>query len=101
MNQATNTKSPGTFAFCPACWTTLSASDTRCRACGAEIEGLSSRPYPRKLLAALNHPIGEVRDRAAKLLGEVGEREAYLAATALASLSKLAVGDSGLPSPRP
>ena len=103
MDQAKTTKSPDALAFCPACWTALSASDTRCRACGAEIEGLSSRPYSRKLLGALNHPIGEVRERAAELLGEVGGREAYgpliriatesdepyLAATALESLTRL------------
>lgn len=112
MDRATTTKFPATLAFCPACWTTLSASDTRCRACGAEVEGLSSRPYPRKLLAALNHPIGEVRERAAEILGEVGGREAYepliriatesnepyLAATALESLARLLLRFPDLPS---
>lgn len=103
MDSANPVRSPATFAFCPACWGTLSSIDTRCRECGAEIEALSSRSYPEKLLAALDHPIGDVRERAAKLLGEVGEREArepliriatesrdkYLAATALESLAML------------
>jgi hypothetical protein len=112
MDQATITKFPATLAFCPACWTTLSSSDTRCRVCGAEIESLSSRPYPRKLLAALDHPIGEVRERAVELLGKVGERDAYdplirlatespdpyLAATALESLARLLMRYPDLPS---
>jgi HEAT repeat protein len=90
-------------AFCPACWRMLSASDSRCQECGAEIDALSSRPYATKLLAALDHPIGEVRERAAQILGEVGERDArepliriatesrdpYLATTALKSLARL------------
>ncbi len=111
MDKATTTKSPAAFAFCPACWATLSASDQRCRACGAEIESLSSRPYARKLLTALDHPVGEVRERAAELLGEVGGREAYepliriaaeggepyLAATALESLARLLLRFPDLP----
>lgn len=112
MGQPTATQSPATSAFCPACWSALSSSDDRCRACGAEIEGLSSRPYPRKLLAALSHPIPEVRERAAELLGKIGERDAYepliriaaesgepyLAATALESVASLLLRFPDLPS---
>jgi hypothetical protein len=103
MNPVAPTASPTTVTLCPACWSRLSASDTLCRECGAEIEAFSLRPYATKLVAALSHPIGEVRERAAKLLGDVGERPAreplikianesgdpYLAAAALESLARL------------
>ena len=73
MEPVTRRQTPSpTSAFCPGCWSPLPGDARRCARCGAGIEALSERPYAVKILTALGHPIGDVRERAARLLGEVG-----------------------------
>jgi HEAT repeat protein len=74
-------------AFCSVCWRTLPAAADRCPGCGADVAALTARPYTEKLLSALEHPIGEVRERAATLLGEVAGQEARDPLTRLAAKS--------------
>lgn len=99
-------------AFCAACWCEVQPSDVTCVRCGASIASLANEPYQAKLQRALNHPIGEVRERAATLLGEVAgpavrsvlldlvlqEKDVYLAAAALKALARLQKRCPGLPS---
>lgn len=103
MPSGQGSRKPAAPSFCPACWRTIASDETRCRGCGADIPALSARTYAEKLLGALGHPIGEVRERAARLLGDVGGPEAreplellagespdpYLAAAALWGLKTL------------
>jgi HEAT repeat protein len=74
------------------------------------IASLADEPYEAKLQRALRHPIGEVRERAATLLGEVAgpqvrpvlldlvlqEADIYLAAAALRGLARLQQRHPGL-----
>jgi len=90
-------------AFCPACWTEAAFSLTACPHCGASISALSADVYSTKLVRALRHPISEIRERAARLLGNVGgpetrgellrlvdqQADTYLAAAALEGLARL------------
>jgi HEAT repeat protein len=57
----------------------------RCPVCGLDLRQLSRHPYEMKLLRALAHPLGEVRGRAARLLGECGSPSAFAPLRALAS----------------
>ncbi len=68
---------PGIKAFCPSCWAVIWLADPVCPRCGAELASLSVRGYEEKLLAALDHPVTEVRERSALLLGAVAGPEAY------------------------
>jgi hypothetical protein len=91
------------LASCTACWHEVSIGASRCPACGADTVPLSRQSYERKLWIALKHPNGEVRQRAAVLLGEVSgpdargpllvlaeaECDPYLAAAALKGLQSL------------
>ena len=91
--------------LCAGCWTEVPRGTRSCPVCGASTEELSSRGYEEKLSAALVHPIGEVRERAATLLGRVGGPHArerlldlaenssdhYLAAAALKGLYVLSL----------
>jgi HEAT repeat protein len=59
--------------FCAACFHLVPADATACPACGADLAALSARDYQDKLLAALHHPLSEVRMRAIIALGWRGE----------------------------
>jgi HEAT repeat protein len=66
-------------SYCPACLALIDASAAVCPACGKDLVHLSERAYRDKLLAALNHPLADVRLRAIIALGWRGEGEAALA----------------------
>jgi hypothetical protein len=57
------------IAFCTHCWAEIDATATRCAHCHADLAS-DSRTYWEKLLAALMHPLPEVRERICWLLGE-------------------------------
>jgi HEAT repeats len=63
------------LADCPACWKTISLFAPTCPHCGADVGSLTLRSYREKARAALGHPINEVRERAAALLGSIGRPE--------------------------
>lgn len=67
----------GIQAFCPACWAIIPFELATCRVCGADLASLAARDYEAKLLAALRHPMTQVRERAALLLGAVGGLEVF------------------------
>jgi len=90
--------------LCTACWRELPGGARVCPDCGASAAFLTARSCEEKLWAAVKHPIGEVRQRAATLLGRVCGPEArepllalaesasdpYLAVAALMGLQALA-----------
>lgn len=57
------------IAFCMHCWAELDAATTRCAHCNADLTS-DSRTYSEKLVAALEHPLPEVRERICWLIGE-------------------------------
>lgn len=59
--------------ICPACFRLISTTASVCPDCGADIDALSVRDYRDKLLAALAHPLDDVRMRAILALGWRGE----------------------------
>ena len=61
--------------ICPACYRLIPADVHACPACGADLDALSARDYRVKLLAALHHPLDDVRMRAILALGLRGEAE--------------------------
>jgi hypothetical protein len=67
---------PDERQICPACFKLIPADALNCPACGADIVALSARNYREKLIAALQHPLAEVRMRAIIALGWRGETEA-------------------------
>jgi HEAT repeat protein len=71
--------------YCGACFEQFDANLTRCPYCGASAEALSDRDYQEKLLAALEHPLADVRMRAILALGlrQQPETAAALLACAL------------------
>jgi diadenosine tetraphosphatase ApaH/serine/threonine PP2A family protein phosphatase len=75
------------LSFCSACWRTIPTGAGSCPGCGTDLAALTARPYTEKLLATLEHPIGEVGERAASLLGEVAGHEAREPLTRLAEKS--------------
>jgi hypothetical protein len=62
--------------YCPACFALIDATIDRCPACGLDIARLGARDYRDKLLAALLHPLAEVRMRAIISIGWRRESEA-------------------------
>jgi hypothetical protein len=80
-------------AFCAACWREMPVAVAVCPSCGASAASLSLRSYEEKLWSALRHPIGDVRERAAVLLGKVCGPDARR------SLLVLAEGTPGSRSP--
>lgn len=67
-------RSPPTY--CPACFAQIPAEAAACPACGQDLARLSHRDYREKLLAALHHPLADVRLRAIIALGWRREPEA-------------------------
>ncbi len=63
-------------SYCPGCFAQIEAAAERCLACGLDLQRLSARDYRAKLLAALHHPLSEVRMRAIIALGWRGEADA-------------------------
>lgn len=62
-------------AYCPACFALIDADTSVCPFCDHDLMRLSGREYRDKLLAALNHPLADVRLRAIIALGWRGEGE--------------------------
>lgn len=62
--------------ICPACFRLIPAGASHCPACGANLAALTDRDYRDKLLAALAHPLDEVRMRVILALGMRGEPDA-------------------------
>jgi HEAT repeat protein len=58
------------ISVCPACWRTVGRDDPRCPSCGADLRTLDDRPFPQKLVAALDHPDRETVMRVAQILGD-------------------------------
>ncbi len=71
-------------AFCPHCFARHNIETKRCPACGADLAALSTRKYREKLVAALRHPLADVRLRAVIALGLRGEEGAADELVALA-----------------
>lgn len=70
--------------YCPACFGRIPHDAQTCPLCGASLARMSARDYKEKLLAALAHPLAEVRMRAIIALGERGEPDAAAALIACA-----------------
>lgn len=62
--------------ICQSCFQLISVEAQICPNCGADIEALSARDYADKLIAALHHPLADVRIRAIIALGWRGEANA-------------------------
>lgn len=73
------------FQVCPSCYSDLHGDEMACPHCGAVLAQLSARGYAEKLIAALDHPLAEVRMRAIVALGLRQE------AAAVQSLGELAL----------
>jgi len=63
------------IAFCTNCWAEMSAVHNQCQLCGA-CTSADTRSYAEKLVAALSHPMPEVRTRVCWLIGKNEVREA-------------------------
>lgn len=61
--------------ICPACFAKIPDVTQQCTACGANLARLSARNYQEKLIAALSHPLADVRMRVVIALGVRGESE--------------------------
>ena len=94
--------------ICPACFHLIPAGKTRCPACGVDFAALTARDYRAKLLAALTHPLDDVRMRvilalglraepdAAEALGDCALRHPVDVVEGLAVVGSLArLGDAG------
>lgn len=62
--------------FCPECWSELGEDTVICPACGASVKEARGRDYAQKLIAALRHPVAEIAEFAAQILGELEAQEA-------------------------
>lgn len=65
-----------TQQICPECYRLMPLTAARYPDCGADLAAFSAQQYRDKLLAALDHPLSEVRMRAIIALGGRGERAA-------------------------
>ncbi len=63
-------------AFCMHCFSMMPRAATVCPVCGQAAVALTARSYREKLVAALRHPLAEVRMRAIIALGLRREEEA-------------------------
>ena len=77
------------IAFCTHCWAEIDASATRCASCSADLTS-DLRTYSEKLVAALEHPMPEIRERICWLIGEIK------IGSAIPDLVKVADHDSDL-----
>ncbi len=59
--------------ICPSCYRLLAVTATECRYCGASLGALSARAFHDKLMAALNHPLDDIRLRAITALNLRGD----------------------------
>lgn len=62
--------------ICLACFHLIPVEAQTCPHCGADLTAFSARDYADKLIAALDHPLSEVRMRAIIALGWRGEERA-------------------------
>jgi len=70
--------------ICPECYRLIPLALVRCPDCGADLASFSAQQYRDKLIAALEHPLSEVRMRAIIALGWRRERAAAEALAACA-----------------
>ncbi len=56
--------------FCPFCFMMMPAEAERCPACGGAPAEFDRLPYHERLIAALHHPLDDVRMRAIFALGK-------------------------------
>ena len=63
------------IAFCTHCWKEIDAAAAKCAYCDADLTA-DARTYGEKLLAALEHPLPEVRERVCWLIRENRMRDA-------------------------
>lgn len=59
--------------YCPGCFALIEETAERCPACGLDIAAMSTRDFRANLLAALQHPLADVRLRAIISFGWRGE----------------------------
>ncbi len=62
--------------FCPTCWAENAFDATICYRCGASLIDDETLSYDEKLMQALHHPIPDVREIAATILGQHRHQEA-------------------------
>lgn len=62
--------------FCLFCYEMMAADAERCPHCGGVPADFARRPYPERLITALNHPLDDVRMRAIFALGKRRQGEA-------------------------
>jgi len=62
--------------YCPNCWRDYPDSEQRCAICGAPLWEFASGDFVAKLIRALHHPQPVTVERAATLLGRIGDRRA-------------------------
>lgn len=70
--------------YCMRCFALFGADAARCPACGAEAARFTAQAYGEKLLAALGHPLAEVRMRAIIAIGLRSDTEMAAALVACA-----------------
>jgi HEAT repeat protein len=73
----------GAQQFCPVCFRQIPLAVTHCPHCGAELDVLAARDFAERLIAALDHPLSEVRMRAIIALGWRSEKKAAKSLCAL------------------
>lgn len=62
--------------YCPACWSELVGTESRCPACEYELAQDKAMTFEEKLLGSLEHPVPEKRLLAIDILGELGSQAA-------------------------
>lgn len=62
--------------LCPVCYRSLPVEASTCPYCGADLSAQTARSYRDKLVAALSHPLDDVRMRAILALGLRGQEDA-------------------------
>jgi hypothetical protein len=63
---------------CPSCYQDIPDDAPTCPGCAAALDVLSARDYTERLIAALEHPLADVRMRAILVLGMRREDRAVL-----------------------